>query len=613
LLIMKVTRIFFYIVFVCLALPREVKSQHETSKWYFGGLSALDFISGSPVALGNSAMFASEGCSSISDPAGNLLSYTNGLEVYNQAHQLMANGSSLFGSASTSQSSLIVKKPLSTQIYYLFTLEELPQGRLSYSEIDMSLAAGMGSVTVKNVVLASGLTEKLSGTMHCNGTDIWITTHQFGSSDFYSFLVTASGVSVSPVISTAGTSHGSPGSTGTSAIGCMKFSPTGKKLGLSVTSPLNLVEVFDFDNASGLVSNPLHLGTLQGAYGCEFSPDGTKFYASSSHLPLLKQWDLSAGSASVILASEYSLTDTCNGFLGMQSASDGKIYLMRTKHPAVPMGVIHHPNLNGQAFNYGQMSIPLLAAGLPNFMSSYFLEYPVLSASVHCSTSTFSVQLPVFVSGLGRQVTGIQWNFGDPLSGVANTSTVLNASHMYSAAGTYTAILTVNYDCSSDHIPVTVTIDLPNLTVTGNHTVCAGSSLILTASGADTYSWSTGHQGATVSMIPTASFVYTLSGTNALTGCSAHKTVSVIYSQCLGLNTASESPGVRIYPNPLKDFLTVETLTSEHIQVCDLFGKLLFEQTITEGSTQIDLRQWPAGVYFVKLGHKTAKLIKEDL
>lgn len=49
-------------------------------------------------------------------------------------------------------------------------------------------------------------------------------------------------------------------------------------------------------------------------------------------------------------------------------------------------------------------------------------------------------------------ITSVLWNFGDPLSGNANSSTSFNPSHSFSDTGTYNISCIVNYNCGSDTI-----------------------------------------------------------------------------------------------------------------------------------------------------------------
>ena len=102
-----------------------VFAQKEHYVWYFGDSAGVDFNSGSPVALTNGVLNTLEGCSSISDSAGNLLFYTDGITVYNRFHQQMPNGFGLYGGHSTTQSALIIPQPDSAFIYYIFTADEL--------------------------------------------------------------------------------------------------------------------------------------------------------------------------------------------------------------------------------------------------------------------------------------------------------------------------------------------------------------------------------------------------------------------------------------------------------------------------------------------------------
>jgi hypothetical protein len=67
---------------------------------------------------------------------------------------------------------------------------------------------------------------------------------------------------------------------------------------------------------------------------------------------------------------------------------------------------------------------------------------------------------------------------------------------------------------------------LPTLTITGANTICNGTSITQTVSGASTYTWSTGANTNTVVLTPTANATYTVDGTD-VNGCSNNAVVSV--------------------------------------------------------------------------------------
>ena len=125
-----------------IALP--LAAQRETANWYFGNNAGLDFNSGIPQVLTDGQIATTEGCSTVSDISGNVLFYTNGVEVWNKNHDRMQNGGGLLGSISSSQSTIVVPNISNSNIYYVFTADVV-QSYLSggsgngfnYSIIDM--------------------------------------------------------------------------------------------------------------------------------------------------------------------------------------------------------------------------------------------------------------------------------------------------------------------------------------------------------------------------------------------------------------------------------------------------------------------------------------------
>jgi serine protease len=117
------------------------------------------------------------------------------------------------------------------------------------------------------------------------------------------------------------------------------------------------------------------------------------------------------------------------------------------------------------------------------------------------------------------------------------TPTVLpsapTASVTYAVPGTYDAILyTIGGGCSLfDSAFVTITVSpSPTVDVSGTTAICNGSSTLLTASGATTYSWSPGTglsatTGASVTANPTTTTTYAITGT--LGSCTNNSVISI--------------------------------------------------------------------------------------
>lgn len=95
------------------------------------------------------------------------------------------------------------------------------------------------------------------------------------------------------------------------------------------------------------------------------------------------------------------------------------------------------------------------------------------------------------------------------------------ASVTYANPGTYNAILyTIGGGCNLfDSAFVAITVNpTPNVTVTGDDEICVGSSTVLTASGASSYTWSpatglSATSGATVTATPASNTTYVVTGT----------------------------------------------------------------------------------------------------
>jgi hypothetical protein len=583
----------------------NTNGQNETTKWYFGKFAALDFSTNPPTSLNNSSMTTQEGCASIADPnTGNLLFYTDGITIWNKNHLPMANGTGLMGNFSTTQSAIIVKQPGNSNIYFVITVDlQGSSNGLRYSVVDMSLVTGTGSVTIKNTLLYAPSTEKVTGVRHCNGTDIWIVSHEFNTDNFRSYLLTSAGMSMTPVISQVGSVHGVSGQ------GYMRVSSNGKKLACAKSngSPSEL-ELYDFDPATGIVSNYIMISNSVGNFwGCEFSPDNTKLYGGTINPGGLYQWDICAGSSTAIISSSVIIT-TSVVLPCLQNAPDGKIYC--AKWTGTTLGVINDPNLPGILCNFNPNGVTLttgsVTTGLPNFVTSYFKALPppfthTMTPQISCNTVTFSAPSVSSSGCFTSSISGYHWNFGDIASGSSNTSSFNNASHNFSSPGTYNVKLALQYsDCGIDTIIQPVTI-LPSPVIAAAHrTICIGTTASLTASGATSYTWSPGNittSGYTAN--PSSSAVYTVTGTGS-NSCTASKTVSVTVKSCVGIaEDVLKDPPI-VLPNPSSgNFELKGTVHGALIEIYSSDGKILTTSKCTSGSEFISLGEYPDGIYIL--------------
>lgn len=512
------------IVFGLLFLNQNFYSQNESQKWYFGDHAGLDFSTEPPSILTNGSILAYKGCSSISDGVGNLLFYTDGITVWNKNHFVMSNGTGLFGSGGAFQGPLIVKQPGSQTNYFIFTAAQNGgTNGFRYSVVDMTLASGDGSVTIKNFPLyAAPVTEKITGTKHCNGTDVWVVAHDYYTSTFRTYQVSSAGVSTTAVTSTIGSVH-------TGAIGAMKISAEGKKLGLAIHTATGSVEVFDFNNSTGVISNSLSLlSNFYLPWGLEISPDGTKVYASlGGSSGDIYQWDLCAGNNAAIVSSQINIAPMTNYGKGqLQLASNGKIYVAQPSSGTVFLGVINAPNSAGANCNFVEHGIQYSSNqstySLPNFISSLIKIPFTYTVGNSCLTASFSSASFLSTSGTSCSAAGPtaiaeSWDFGDPASGSANTSTISNPVHTYPSVGDYTVHLIRYTSCGIDTVKQKVSVKGPALSVFSKTLSCNG---LVTASvstqspyGPYTYTWMPGgHSSALVNNLSPGIYTITVQG-----------------------------------------------------------------------------------------------------
>ncbi len=103
-------------------------------------------------------------------------------------------------------------------------------------------------------------------------------------------------------------------------------------------------------------------------------------------------------------------------------------------------------------------------------------------------------------------------------------------------------VSTSNSCGTSTAVALVTVVNPPILTVTPSQTICAGQTKTLTASGASTYTWSTGANTSSIAITPSITTTYTVTGANT-SGCVSTKTVTIYVAPNFTL-TATASPTV---------------------------------------------------------------------
>jgi hypothetical protein len=82
-----------------------------------------------------------------------------------------------------------------------------------------------------------------------------------------------------------------------------------------------------------------------------------------------------------------------------------------------------------------------------------------------------------------------------------------------------------------------------------------------------------------------------------------------------GINEVLKNEQINVYPNPAINILTIEILKSAVIDILDIQGQTIIQQTVQQGKTDIDISGLAKGVYILRLcgNDKTvvSRIVKE--
>lgn len=235
--------------------------------------------------------------------------------------------------------------------------------------------------------------------------------------------------------------------------------------------------------------------------------------------------------------------------------------------------------LKGQTFSYpgplcsnGSVVSPVLSAGFPgggNFTSNPGLNIIFTTGQINPASSTPGTYTVTYAGSSCNCVitTVINIHIATPVSisnatacasstvsslvVVANPSTGLSYTWSPSsvigpslnvfppyAGQTITLTAVDGNGCKSQTATQIATVQGPPLIVSGPGTVCPGSSVMLSATGGNSYVWSTGFTGNVITVAPTSNTVYAVTATNA-SGCQTTITKTITLGN---LNLTVNSP-----------------------------------------------------------------------
>ena len=396
---MKIRLIIMVVVglFFILQTPYMCKAQKRGAVWCFGDSALVDFSDTSNITLGTSLLKTRGSCVSIADTSGALLLYAytragvsgNTTYLRNGIDSLVLNGTNIVGEG-WYRELVLIPFPENDSLFILFSIGVTgsSQAGVYYSTVDMNANGGLGEVIQKNVQLQTFKNvDCLSAVKHGNGRDWWVFARnwdgsQFGNNEWYTYLINPFGLQSMPMFNI--------GSTQSTGFGNISFNKHGTRM--SYINTRGLIELYDFDRCTGIISNPVTISQentvapYPNYWSAEFSPSGKLLYVSripavSSDSSKLFQFDLMAPN---IAASKQTLWTTSWMITidQLKMAPDNKMYLTTNYYQLYPyqdsmynyinmnLSVINSPDSLGTACNLQPFSLYLGGkrsyAGLPN-------------------------------------------------------------------------------------------------------------------------------------------------------------------------------------------------------------------------------------------------------
>ncbi len=233
-------------------------------------------------------------------------------------------------------------------------------------------------------------------------------------------------------------------------------------------------------------------------------------------------------------------------------------------------------------------------------------------------SSGFSIGNKGYVSnGLTTNTNNSFWEYDQSYNHVWSNGATSPTINVHSAAMFSVNVTDMSGCSSSASQSISVNTSPTVLVTSSSPSICVGNSVMLSASGADTYVWSNSATSASISVSPSVTTTYTLEGFST-NGCSAISIITQSVSTCIGINELTQNDiQIKIYPNPTASKFSIETKMPIHVTVFNALGKEIYRDALYNEMNNIDLSDFSDGLYFVKINHQNfienIKLVKASI
>ncbi len=587
------------VIFLFIGISPSFGQNLTDLHWYFGNSSSnlqfdrngnqvyLEDNQSTPFGIGGSAVIADQF-------TGDLLFYTDGVQVFDQTHQLLPNGgASIISSAggTFNQSAAACPVPGQMDQYYIFSNTGT---EILSAMVDKSLQgnAPVGSRPTGDIVsteTSTGLMNPSEGMIvipNSDNTVFWLISQDRTDFRYQVLQISSTGFS-GPVFY----DFTSPTNPGAEAVQ-IAFNPDSLLLAVAPRDINRNVQLLNFDPNTGTMGfNRTILNTGQAddagesIFDVAWSNSGSKLYfsrfgTSSGNNGNLFQIDLGDPQETI----NPVLQNPVFRSLGIKRGPDNLIYHLYQANSGDPIAmasiaqadsIIDSIRYNSEVFsgeNFNALQFPSHAP--PSQIQFDSVSFTYLDSCFQSFTKFFPYVSP--------QPSSYTWDFGD-----GNTSNAHSPVYSYGMEGFYNVTLTVELNGVSRQYAQLIEV-LPNqlqINLGNDTTICLGETLTLDAgTDAIAYQWSTGEITQTIQV--DSAGTYWVEGTGA-NGCTSYDEIIVtVYGNVEALSNQwyfGERAGIDFNngPSPITD-ANLMSSPEGCASVSDVNGELLF---YTNGST----------------------------
>jgi hypothetical protein len=181
----------------------------------------------------------------------------------------------------------------------------------------------------------------------------------------------------------------------------------------------------------------------------------------------------------------------------------------------------------------------------------------------------------------------------------ASNSTIIT---VYPTSTTVYNLFVSGTSCtSSASLSINVSPSPTIVAISNKQKICVGEEVIIQATGANIYVWSTGATASSISVFPNITTVYSLTGLSSL-GCSSIYTITQLVDPCTGISSIkNEDNNVLIYPNPNNGNFFVSSLSNDiKLSIYNELGQLCTTISLNQANNfRAEVTNLSSGFYFI--------------